>query len=76
MGAGVIMALLKHSQTETIDDLFAAAWQRVSSKLGVKFGDAVFRSWLRPLSFAGSSSGHIKISVPTRFMREWINKIV
>ncbi len=75
MGAGVMdMGLVQHSQNETIDDLFAAAWERVSYKLGVKFGDAVFRSWLKPLAFVGSASGHIKISVPTRFMREWINK--
>ncbi len=68
------MALLQHSSNETIDDLLAAAWQRVSNKLAARFGDAVFRSWLKPISFAGSSSGHIKLSVPTRFMREWINK--
>ncbi len=68
------MALLQHSSNETIDDLLVAAWHRVSNKLSVRFGDAVFRSWLKPISFAGSLSGHIKLSVPTRFMREWINK--
>ncbi len=65
---------LQTTHIETIDDLLAAAWQRVSQKLSVRFGDAVFRSWLKPLRFSGSVSGYIRISVPTRFMREWINK--
>jgi chromosomal replication initiator protein len=67
-------ALLQHNQGETFDDLLLAAWQRVSHKLNVRFGDAIFRSWIKPLSFAGSSSGYIKITVPTRFIREWVNK--
>lgn len=68
------MSLLQQYQNETIDDLLAAAWQNVSNKLNTRFGDAVFRSWLKPLAFIGSKSGYIQISVPTRFMREWINK--
>jgi chromosomal replication initiator protein len=75
MDAGMSdMGLLQHSQNETIDDLLAAAWSNVSVKLSNRFGDAVFRSWLKPLCFAGSKSGYIQIGVPTRFMREWINK--
>lgn len=68
------MAVLQHSQTETIDDLLSMAWQNVSHKLNARFGDAIFRSWLKPLYFTGSKAGYITIGVPTRFMREWINK--
>lgn len=68
------MGLPQYAQNETLDDLLAAAWQRVSSKLNKRFGDAVFRSWLKPLGFLEGSAGKIKISIPTRFMREWINK--
>jgi len=59
---------------QTLDDLLAIAWQNVSRKLAEKLGDAIFRSWLAPLRFAGSADGVVKISVPTRFMREWVNK--
>ncbi|MEQ1789544.1 MAG: chromosomal replication initiator protein DnaA [Rickettsiales bacterium] len=68
------MAVLQHCKNETIDDLLSVAWARVSHKLSVRFGDGVFRSWLKPLCFSGSSTDYIKLSVPTRFMREWINK--
>lgn len=68
------MAVLQHSRNETIDDLLAVAWARVSQRLSVRFGDGVFRSWLKPLCFSGSATDYIKLSVPTRFMREWISK--
>lgn len=59
---------------ETLDELLASAWNRVSAKLALRFGDAVFRSWIAPIKFVENTSGYIKLSVPTRFMREWINK--
>ena len=73
------MAMLELSpldlgKVEGLDDALSSAWQGVSKKLQAKFGDAVFRSWLAPMRFAGHSESQVKISVPTRFMREWINK--
>lgn len=72
--ATVSMAAYAENKGETLDSLLAEAWNRVSKKLSIKFGDAIFRSWLAPLSFIGSESGYIKVSVPTRFMREWVNR--
>jgi chromosomal replication initiator protein len=63
---------LARADLGTIDDVLASAWERVSTKLNVHYGDAVFRSWLKPLRFAGSDGSRIMLSVPTRFMREWI----
>ena len=40
--------------------------------MNTQYGDAIYRSWLGPLRFSGSSEGRIILSVPTRFMREWI----
>ncbi|MDE3061066.1 MAG: chromosomal replication initiator protein DnaA [Pseudomonadota bacterium] len=53
-------------------DALAAAWDRVSARLQTLYGDAVFRSWLKPLRFAGCEGEKVILSVPTRFMREWI----
>jgi chromosomal replication initiator protein len=66
------MALEARAELSTIDDVMAMAWDRVSTRLNAHYGDAVFRSWLKPLHFAGRVDGKIMLSVPTRFMREWI----
>lgn len=60
-------------ESHTLNDELAHAWERVSKKLQAKYGDAIFRSWLKPLRFGGSTEGTVVLNVPTRFMREWIN---
>ena len=52
----------------------AAQWERVLGRLRAEFGDAVFKSWLKPLTFAKSAEGEAVISVPTRFMRDWVER--
>ena len=42
--------------------------------LRAEFGEAAFRSWLRPLSVISMDSGEVSLAVPTRFMRDWIIK--
>ena len=37
-----------------------------------EFGEAIFRSWLKPLTLQAYYHGTMEISVPTRFMRDWI----
>jgi len=56
----------------TTQDVLASAWERISEKLKGLYGDAVFRSWLKPLRFVGATENKVSLSVPTRFMREWI----
>lgn len=52
----------------------AAQWERVLGRLRAEFGDAVFKSWLKPLTFAKSTEGEVVISVPTRFMLDWVER--
>ncbi len=49
-------------------------WQRVRGRLRVAFGEAAFNSWLKPLALAKNSlgDGDVHLSVPTRFMRDWV----
>jgi chromosomal replication initiator protein len=49
-------------------------WQRVRSRLRVAFGEAAFNSWLKPLALAKATlgDGDVHLSVPTRFMRDWV----
>jgi chromosomal replication initiator protein len=47
-------------------------WERVRGRLRANLGEATFKSWLKPLDFAGVRNGQVMLSVPTRFMREWV----
>ncbi|MBI3498995.1 MAG: chromosomal replication initiator protein DnaA [Proteobacteria bacterium] len=47
-------------------------WVRVRGRLRAEFGEAAFRSWLKPLTLQGLKDGTVVISVPTRFMRDWV----
>jgi chromosomal replication initiator protein len=49
-----------------------AAWARVRGQLRQEFGEDAFKSWLKPLTLAGAVNGEIRISAPTRFVRDWI----
>ncbi len=49
-----------------------SAWDGILENLRAQFGEAVFRSWLRPMQYLGIDSGKALMGVPTRFMREWI----
>ncbi len=49
-----------------------AMWEKVHAQLRGEFGEAVFRSWLKPLSLQAYYHGTLEVSVPTRFMRDWI----
>ncbi len=60
-------------EMRTMDDELSLAWDRVSQKLNARFGDAIFKSWLKPLRYASSEEGKVTLNAPTRFMREWIN---
>jgi chromosomal replication initiator protein len=47
-------------------------WARVRGKLRDEFGEAAFRSWLKPLTLADVAEGRVRIGVPTRFLRDWV----
>lgn len=50
-----------------------SAWNQVSNRLQALYGEAIFKSWLRPVRFFQITNHTVQLSVPTRFMREWIN---
>ncbi len=47
-------------------------WENVRERLRAAYGEAIFNSWLAPLKLADIKNGQVMITVPTRFMREWI----
>ncbi len=56
----------------TGDALLNAQWARVRGRLRAEFGEAAFRSWLKPMSLAGRRGGDLRVAVPSRFMRDWV----
>ena len=47
-------------------------WAKVYDGLREEFGEAVFRSWLKPMKLQAFYHGTLEVSVPTRFMKDWI----
>lgn len=47
-------------------------WKKVHEGMRTEFGEAIFRSWLKPLTLQAFYHGTMEVSVPTRFMRDWI----
>jgi chromosomal replication initiator protein len=49
-----------------------ARWTRVRGVLRAEVGDSAYKSWLKPLNLVEFAEGVVKLSVPTRFMRDWV----
>ncbi|MAP24827.1 MAG: chromosomal replication initiator protein DnaA [Rickettsiales bacterium] len=47
-------------------------WDVLKPILRANFGDKTYESWLKFLKFEELSNGRIYLSVPTRFLRDWI----
>lgn len=47
-------------------------WSIIHQNLREEFGEAIFRSWLKALTLQAYYHGTLEVSVPTRFMKDWI----
>ena len=50
----------------------ATRWDRVRRRLRVEVGDDIYSSWFARMEFEDSDPESVKLSVPTRFLRNWI----
>ena len=50
----------------------ASQWARVRGVLRAEVGESAYKSWLKPMTLLEVSAGVVTISVPTRFMRDWV----
>ena len=55
-----------------MSDKLAAQWARIRGRLRAEYGEAAYRSWLKPMTLVGVDGRRVRISVPTRFMCDWI----
>ncbi len=47
-------------------------WELIQEDFKTKFGKDVFESWLKKMDLLETNSDNLLISVPTRFIRDWI----
>jgi chromosomal replication initiator protein len=50
----------------------ASQWARVRGVLRAEVGESAYKSWLKPMTLLEVSAAVVTISVPTRFMRDWV----
>ncbi len=52
----------------------APVWERVQRRLRAELGEDVYASWFRCLELAGFAPPVVTLSVPTKFLRNWIQQ--
>ncbi len=55
-----------------MDHRVSAQWARIRARMRGEFGETAFQSWLKPLICKDFQDGIVHLSVPTRFMKNWI----
>ncbi len=56
---------------QTLEAGVLGQWEAVAARLRTEIGEAAFQSWLKPMTVRAFTGGIVRISVPTRFMRDW-----
>ena len=47
-------------------------WELIQSEMKNKLGSDIFESWLKKITFVDEFNNYLLLSVPTRFIRDWI----
>ena len=47
-------------------------WILIQSDMKIKLGNDIYESWLKKIEFVEEFKNYILLSVPTRFIRDWI----
>ena len=64
----------KFTNTKNINNFSAESfdWNKVQSEIKNKLGLEVYESWLKKITFVEEFNNYLLLSVPTRFIRDWI----
>ena len=54
------------------DSQALSRWRRVQAQLQAEVGETTFINWLSRLDFVEHADSAVVLSVPTRFMRDWV----
>ncbi len=50
----------------------AAQWARIRGRLQQEVGDVEYRTWLRQMTLVGLTGDEITVTLPSRFLRDWV----
>jgi chromosomal replication initiator protein len=53
-------------------DTLKAHWQKIQLRLRAELGEDLFNSWFGRMDVESCANGHLTVSVPTRFLKSWI----
>jgi chromosomal replication initiator protein len=59
-------------ETKKMSNADQESWSRVKERLRVEVGDDVFSSWFARMDLETIEEGTVRLSVPTRFLKSWI----
>ena len=64
----------KLTNTKNINNFSSESfeWKQVQNEMKNKLGLEVYESWLKKISFVEEFNNYLLLSVPTRFIRDWI----
>jgi chromosomal replication initiator protein len=53
--------------------LLATQWTRIRGRLQAEVGEVEYRTWLRQMNLSGLDGDEITVTLPTRFLRDWVS---
>ena len=59
-------------ETEKMSTTEQDRWSRVKGRLKAELGDDVYTSWFARVDLEGLDNESVRLSVPTRFLKSWI----
>src|SRR3990167_1302509 len=62
----------RSGRDQSPSSILADRWRRVRSRLQAELGEATFNSWFKQIELVGAEDGRVMLSVPTRFIRNWV----
>ena len=51
----------------------ASQWTRIRARLQAEVGEVEYRTWLRQMALVGIDGDEITVTLPTRFLRDWVS---
>jgi chromosomal replication initiator protein len=52
--------------------LLTAQWARIRGRLQNEVGEVEYRTWLRQMALTGIDGDEVTVTLPTRFLRDWV----